>query len=252
MDPVSSVGIALSVISFIDYGLKAVWAETRKGQYGGSVKFRDLCERFLIRLERLLMTMKTGVDAGASFPPALLSEAQRIVTSYSDLAKEVLEARKGSPWMRAQMTRKMASSERRLSELINDLERLGTTLMVSLPIHSVNAIERTPDSATKVWNQLKRAEQAQLSYDEKPETQLLPVARVDSFPDSDSWATLSWLPDLNYQQKQREFRDARTPGSSHYVLGTRTFRAWLNSPVYSSGCVMWCNGRPGVGKTILS
>jgi hypothetical protein len=195
-----------------------------KGRYRGGFKFQLTCENFLKRLENLLTTMKFGLDTCGSFPAASLSEAQRIVTSYCNLTNKVLEVRKEDEWMRIRMAQKIASSERRLSELMKDLKRLVRTFMVSMSMNS----------------------------DENLEAQSLPFARVDLFPDSDSWATLSWLPDLNYQQKQQDFRNARTPGSNQYVIDTSTFLDWLDSPETSSNCVLWCNGRSGVGKTILS
>ncbi|TVY67870.1 Ankyrin-1 [Fusarium oxysporum f. sp. cubense] len=59
---------------------------------------------------------------------------------------------------------------------------------------------------------------------------------------------LDWLTTVDYGLQQSEFQKVQEPGTGSWLLGTPEYQTWLNTP----GQTLFCQGIPGVGKTILT
>ncbi|KAF5579108.1 ankyrin protein [Fusarium pseudocircinatum] len=59
---------------------------------------------------------------------------------------------------------------------------------------------------------------------------------------------LDWLTRIDYGLQQSEFQKVQQPGTGSWLLGTSEYRTWLETP----GQILFCQGIPGVGKTILT
>ncbi|KAF5712420.1 ankyrin protein [Fusarium mundagurra] len=59
---------------------------------------------------------------------------------------------------------------------------------------------------------------------------------------------LNWLTSVDYGLQQSEFQKVQQPGTGSWLLDTSEYRTWLETP----GQTLFCQGIPGVGKTILT
>ncbi|KAF5563258.1 ankyrin protein [Fusarium napiforme] len=59
---------------------------------------------------------------------------------------------------------------------------------------------------------------------------------------------LDWLTTIDYGLQQSEFQKVQQPGTGSWLLDTSEYRTWLETP----GKTLFCQGIPGVGKTILT
>ncbi|RBQ74161.1 hypothetical protein FVER14953_08346 [Fusarium verticillioides] len=59
---------------------------------------------------------------------------------------------------------------------------------------------------------------------------------------------LDWLTTIDYGLQQSEFQKVQQPGTGRWLLDTSEYRTWLQTP----GQTLFCQGIPGVGKTILT
>ncbi|KAG5794504.1 hypothetical protein H9Q69_006460 [Fusarium xylarioides] len=59
---------------------------------------------------------------------------------------------------------------------------------------------------------------------------------------------LDWLTSVDYGLQQSEFQKVQQPGTGSWLLDTSEYRTWLETP----GQTLFCQGIPGVGKTILT
>ncbi|KAJ7835018.1 hypothetical protein B0H14DRAFT_2450271 [Mycena olivaceomarginata] len=59
---------------------------------------------------------------------------------------------------------------------------------------------------------------------------------------------IEWVSPLNFFPRQAEIFSTRQPGTGEWFLMDEKFQAWKSSP----GGVLWCQGMPGAGKTILA
>ncbi|KAF5643391.1 ankyrin protein [Fusarium tjaetaba] len=59
---------------------------------------------------------------------------------------------------------------------------------------------------------------------------------------------LDWLTTIDYGLQQSEFQKVQQPGTGSWLLDTSEYRTWLETP----GQTLFCQGIPGVGKTILT
>ncbi|KLO99308.1 ankyrin [Fusarium fujikuroi] len=59
---------------------------------------------------------------------------------------------------------------------------------------------------------------------------------------------LDWLTAVEYGLQQSEFQKVQEPGTGSWLLNTTEYRDWVKKP----GQTLFCQGIPGVGKTILT
>ncbi|KAG4270013.1 hypothetical protein FPRO04_11845 [Fusarium proliferatum] len=59
---------------------------------------------------------------------------------------------------------------------------------------------------------------------------------------------LDWLTAVDYGLQQSEFQKVQEPGTGSWLLNTTEYRDWVKTP----GQTLFCQGIPGVGKTILT
>ncbi|KAF5537588.1 ankyrin repeat [Fusarium mexicanum] len=59
---------------------------------------------------------------------------------------------------------------------------------------------------------------------------------------------LDWLTTVDYGLQQSEFQSIREPGTGSWLLEATEYRNWAKTP----GQTLFCQGIPGVGKTILT
>ncbi|KAF4415810.1 Ankyrin repeat [Fusarium acutatum] len=59
---------------------------------------------------------------------------------------------------------------------------------------------------------------------------------------------LDWLTTIDYGLQQSEFQKVQEPGTGSWLLNMSEYRNWLKTP----GQTLFCQGIPGVGKTILT
>jgi hypothetical protein len=59
---------------------------------------------------------------------------------------------------------------------------------------------------------------------------------------------LDWLTTTDYRLQQSDYRALRQPGTGSWLLETTEYRTWLDTP----GQILFCQGIPGAGKTILT
>jgi Cdc6-like AAA superfamily ATPase len=59
---------------------------------------------------------------------------------------------------------------------------------------------------------------------------------------------LQWLTTIDYGLQQSEFQKLQQPGTGSWLLDTSEYQTWLETP----GQTLFCQGIPGVGKTILT
>lgn len=59
---------------------------------------------------------------------------------------------------------------------------------------------------------------------------------------------LNWLTPVNYAPQQSDYLRRKQPGTGDWLLNTKQFRLWLDSPRET----LYCPGIPGAGKTILT
>jgi len=62
---------------------------------------------------------------------------------------------------------------------------------------------------------------------------------------------LRWLSPLESQDKHQDVRADRFDGIGDWLLHTNEFREWRGSEAGAGGAVLFCSGKPGVGKTHL-
>ncbi len=61
---------------------------------------------------------------------------------------------------------------------------------------------------------------------------------------------LDWLMPADYDRKQQEFARIRVPGTGEWLLDRKEYQDWLKRG--SSPAVLWCSGKPGAGKSMLT
>ncbi|KAF5983310.1 ankyrin protein [Fusarium bulbicola] len=59
---------------------------------------------------------------------------------------------------------------------------------------------------------------------------------------------LDWLTTIDYGLQQSEFQKVQEPGTGCWLIETSEYRKWFKTP----GQTLFCQGIPGVGKTILT
>lgn len=64
----------------------------------------------------------------------------------------------------------------------------------------------------------------------------------------------SWIAEPGRQEEIHAQRRAeRLAGTCEWFLNTKEYRSWLQGPSYTSDeAILWCQGRPGIGKTMLA
>ena len=68
----------------------------------------------------------------------------------------------------------------------------------------------------------------------------------------DRSALLGWLSPLEPKLRYRDIQERRADNVGEWLLQTEEFRAWQNwSEDGSDKAVLFCYGRPGVGKTFM-
>ncbi|KAL5315085.1 hypothetical protein ACEPPN_017736 [Leptodophora sp. 'Broadleaf-Isolate-01'] len=60
---------------------------------------------------------------------------------------------------------------------------------------------------------------------------------------------LEWVSDINYEETFNEIIKKKHPGTGEWLLEHKIFRTWVESPAAS---LLWCHGKPGAGKSVLS
>ncbi|KAH7389091.1 hypothetical protein BKA64DRAFT_711194 [Cadophora sp. MPI-SDFR-AT-0126] len=60
---------------------------------------------------------------------------------------------------------------------------------------------------------------------------------------------LEWVSDIDYEATFDEIIKKKHPGTGEWLLTHRTFKYWVNNPAAS---LLWCHGKPGAGKSVLS
>jgi hypothetical protein len=59
---------------------------------------------------------------------------------------------------------------------------------------------------------------------------------------------MEWLSTVNFWDKQADFCKRAQEGTGRWVLDDQIFKSWLDG----RGGILWCEGAPGAGKTIIS
>ncbi|KAJ7499617.1 ankyrin repeat-containing domain protein [Mycena latifolia] len=59
---------------------------------------------------------------------------------------------------------------------------------------------------------------------------------------------IDWITSENFLQRQADIYSAWQPGTGEWLLEHPRFKNWESS----SGTILWCNGMPGAGKTVLA
>ncbi|KAH7319047.1 hypothetical protein BKA65DRAFT_556477 [Rhexocercosporidium sp. MPI-PUGE-AT-0058] len=60
---------------------------------------------------------------------------------------------------------------------------------------------------------------------------------------------LEWVSDINYEETFNDIIKKKHPGTGEWLLHHEKFRCWAKSPKPS---LLWCHGKPGAGKSVLS
>ncbi|KAL5356351.1 nucleoside phosphorylase domain-containing protein [Aspergillus floccosus] len=61
-------------------------------------------------------------------------------------------------------------------------------------------------------------------------------------------AFLHWIPTDEYDQMYDELLEKRCPGTCNWMTETKTFQNWRQ---ITSSSLLWCYGKPGIGKSVL-
>lgn len=59
---------------------------------------------------------------------------------------------------------------------------------------------------------------------------------------------LKWLTPINYASQQQEYFSSRQPETGQWLLDSNQYQTWLSTPAE----ILFCQGIPGAGKTILT
>jgi len=67
-------------------------------------------------------------------------------------------------------------------------------------------------------------------------------------PDKQLQELIKWLSPLNFNEQQDAAFGKRTGSTGTWILQSSEFKDWMDH----KSRVLWCPGKPGVGKTILA
>ncbi|GES60394.1 WD-repeat protein [Aspergillus terreus] len=61
-------------------------------------------------------------------------------------------------------------------------------------------------------------------------------------------AFLHWIPTDDYDQMYEALLEKRSPGTCKWIIETKAFKTWRQR---TSSSLLWCHGKPGIGKSVL-
>ncbi|KAF2008073.1 hypothetical protein P154DRAFT_15308 [Amniculicola lignicola CBS 123094] len=81
-------------------------------------------------------------------------------------------------------------------------------------------------------------------------------SNILSLPEPSSRGVLDWLTSFDYQSRHSELCRVRAPHTGNWFLDSSEFKAWLSGQPpkgtrHRPSNVLWCNGVPGSGKSVL-
>ncbi|KAI5777195.1 hypothetical protein EDC01DRAFT_679823 [Geopyxis carbonaria] len=137
-------------------------------------------------------------------------------------------------------------------EIISVLERFKSVFTLVLSAESLSQAQGMQDKIRAVANSVEETQvQGQkLAADLKESFQITQTAHTQRWNDADFEKIIRWLTKVEFNQKHEFVSERlRQAGTTDWLFNTKEFIAWQN-PLQDSS-LLWLNGIPGSGKTIL-
>ena len=137
----------------------------------------------------------------------------------------------------------------RFQRVIDDIDRHGKLIESQAMISQIEATET---------NKIMQAAQMQSILDGQESQYKIQEAQLQSIRDADESRRLRdlqcWLRAPNVENDQRFFSGIRAeyPGTGRWLLDNSTFKDWFQPLCCILPPLLWLNGIPGAGKTILA
>ncbi|KAF3929752.1 hypothetical protein ABW19_dt0202017 [Dactylella cylindrospora] len=143
-----------------------------------------------------------------------------------------------SRWEEMKSSLKWSITAAQTRELTHKIQRVKSTVMMSLEAKSLEALYKLLGSQKSVQESLERIESKQ-EIEERN--------KVKKKLDAQQAEALDWLSTYK-TRKHVEMKRVRHPGTSEWFRDCEEYREWLKRP----NSLLWFDGIPGAGKSVLT
>ncbi|KAJ7027293.1 hypothetical protein C8F04DRAFT_92936 [Mycena alexandri] len=259
-----AVGLAASILALVQGA--AFLLEYVKDVKDGASDRAEL-RLSLAALPGLLMSLKDQFDNTAPNTAGAVATANLAVqdgpfTQLIALLQRIQSklnippSRTGELWQRLKWTLDKAD----VTELLLKVERVKSLIMLALQNNHVALSREIQKDVQELHQQMEDVSSGVSAVSVKVEDmaqqvlqQIEPMAaNVKQLQDreinADLRAFAQWLSPLNFQANQDNFFSKCASGTGDWLIKHPEFQLWISGQVN----LLWCPGKPGVGKTILA
>ncbi|KAJ7477011.1 ankyrin repeat-containing domain protein [Mycena galericulata] len=229
-----TLGTIATILQLIDTALTA--REYMKGFVNAPVEQRELFSD-MAALEPLFLELRNRVQSNPSrkILQQIATPLIKFKTAMEDLVEKIRPAlENSSAW--SKFSNRVAWSlynkkaTKSYLEVIENMKSLLNTWLI-LDIWDVTQqqqFEHEGETALGILTSVKSAEHKQHAAERQK--------------------IIDWITSQNFFQRQADIHNAWQPGTGEWFLAHPHFKKWDSG----SGTILWCNGMPGAGKTVLA